>query len=166
MYMKKVQDITFHYTSEKMAIDLINYLNHKYDLYKYKSCVDAGSGKNKVWYKNLNLKEKYECEIQDGNNFYDFNVKVDWVIGNPPFHEAWKFTEKALDIANHGIAFLLNNACLNSNNTPKRVEYINSKDFYLQEIRVVSDKRWFGRYYFAIYTKHKNNFLTYERISY
>ena len=96
---EKTLDITFHYTNEKMAIDLINYLNLDYNC----SVLDAGSGKNKVWYKNINVKEKYECEIEDGNSFYDWNKEVDWIIGNPPFHEGWEFTKKALDIANIGI---------------------------------------------------------------
>jgi hypothetical protein len=33
------------------------------------------------------------------------------------------------------------------------------KGFYLKKIEVVSDKRWFGRYYFLIFTKEENNFL-------
>jgi hypothetical protein len=159
---EKTLDITFHYTNEKMAIDLINYLNLDYDC----SVLDAGSGKNKVWYKNINVKEKYECEIEDGNSFYDWNKEVDWIIGNPPFHEGWQFTKKALNIANIGIAFLLNNSALNSNNTPKRIQYMQEKGFYLQSMRVVADKRWFGRYYFVVYTKQKNDFLTFKRTSY
>lgn len=164
--MNNIKDITFHYTNEKMAIDLINVLKDKYDLSLFQSCVDAGSGKNKVWYNNLDFSIKYECEIEDGNDFVLFDKKVDWVIGNPPFHMGWKFTEKALDVANFGIAFLLNNSALNSNNTPKRIQYINSKGFYLQSMHVVSDKRWFGRYYFVIYTKEKSNFLTTTSFNY
>lgn len=156
------KDITFHYTNEKMAIDLIEFLNLPYET----SIIDAGSGKNKIWYNNLNVKEKYEYEIEDGNDFLKCDKKVNFVIGNPPYHLSWKFTEKALELADSGIAWLINNQALNSHNTPKRIEYMQNKGFYLSKMRIVSDKRWFGRYYFVIYTKNKNDILSYEKKSY
>lgn len=80
-------------------------------------------------------------------------------ISNPPYHLSWEFTKKALEIANVGIAWLLNNQCLNSQLTPRRIELIKQKGFYLQKIQVVADKRWFGRYYYLIFSKVENNFL-------
>lgn len=159
---QKPQDITKHYTSEAMAKDLIALLDFDYNT----SVLDACSGKNKVWYNNLNVKEKYECEIEDGSNFYDWNKKVDWIIGNPPYHESWQITLHALNIANYGIAWLLNNQVLNSHNTPARIEKMQQHGFYLQRMHVVADKRWFGRYYFVIYEKKPSSILTYKRLSY
>jgi hypothetical protein len=94
-----------------------------------------------------------------------WNKKVDWVIGNPPFHQSWLFAEKALKIASKGIAFLHNNTGLNSLFTPRRQQIISDAGFYLQKIHIVADKRWFGRYYFLIFTKEKNNFLSWEIIN-
>lgn len=93
-----VKDITFHYTSEEMAQDLIALL----PLTKEMSVLDAGSGKNKVWFKNFPCDEKYECEIEDNNDFFNWQKRVDWVVGNPPYHQSWLFTEKALNIAKGG----------------------------------------------------------------
>jgi len=76
------KDITFHYTNEQMVKDLISLLPIK----ETDTVLDAGSGKNKVWFNNLHVKEKYECEIDDGCDFMEWNKKVDWVVGNPPFH--------------------------------------------------------------------------------
>lgn len=153
----------FHYTQECMVVDLLNLLNLPFDI----SVLDPCSGNGyKPWFNNFNVKEKYECELDDGNNFLLYDKKVDWVIGNPPYHISWEFTKKALDIANIGVAWLINNQALNSHNTPKRIEYMQSKGFYLQKMHIVSDKRWFGRYYFVIYTKNKNDFLTCTRNSY
>ena len=67
MKNKKVKDISFHYTQEVMAKDLIALLK----LPKNVSALDAGSGKNKVWFKNINVRKKYECEIEDGVDFFD-----------------------------------------------------------------------------------------------
>lgn len=84
---------------------------------------------------------------------------MDWVVGNPPYHISWKFTEKALEIADVGIAWLVNNQALNSHFTPKRIQLMRQKSFYLQSIQVVADKRWFGRYYYLIFTKDYSDFL-------
>ena len=105
-YMKsKPKDISFHYTNEQMVKDLIALL----PLEKDDIVLDAGSGKNKVWYKNIPDKcVRYECEIEDGEDFLTYNKKYDWIVGNPPFHQGWLFTEKASQIAIKGIAFLGN----------------------------------------------------------
>ena len=49
--------------------------------------------------------------------------------------------------------------------TPARLEIMKSKGFELQHIRVVADKRWFGRYYFLIFEK-KPGFVSWERKTY
>lgn len=154
-----MKDITFHYTTEQMAKDLIALTPIK------GSVLDAGSGKNKVWYKNLRG-QKYECELEDGNNFYDWDKKVDWIIGNPPFHESWKFTEHALTVAQKGIAWLLNNQALNSHFTPRRLQRMADLGFHYSSIRVVADKRWFGRYYFIILEKKANKFISWQTKTY
>ena len=154
-------DITFHYTNEQMVRDLIAIT----PINTTDSVLDAGSGKNKVWFNNINVLEKYECEIEDGVDFLKWDKQVDWVIGNPPFHQGWLFLEKASKIANKGIAFLGNlnfwNSCL-----PSRFEMLKEKGFYLNKLHIVQDKRWFGRYYYLIFTKQNNNFLTWERKTY
>ena len=153
-----MKDITFHYTNEQMVRDLIAITPIK------GSVLDAGSGKNKVWFNNLSG-EKYECEIEDGVDFLEYDKKVDWVVGNPPFHLGWKFLEKASDVAMGGVAFLGNlnfwNSCL-----PNRFELLKQKGFYLQKIHIVQDKRWFGRYYYLIFTKDPNNFISWNTKTY
>ncbi|MDP4227189.1 MAG: hypothetical protein Q8910_12485 [Bacteroidota bacterium] len=151
-------NIELHYTNEQMVKDLISITPI------CGSVLDAGSGKNKVWFNNLSG-EKYECEIEDGVNFYDWDKKMNWVVGNPPFSHSWAFTEKAITIATDGIAFLVNNMGLNSQTTPRRLQIMKDAGFELQHIRVVSDKRWFGRYYFIIFEK-KKGFLSWERKTY
>ena len=155
---EKPKDITFHYTNEQMVKDLLKIIPIS------GSVLDAGSGKNKVWFKNLKGK-KYECEIEDDCDFLLWDKKVDWVVGNPPFKMGWLFLDKASQIATHGIAFLGNlnflNSCL-----PGRLEIIKQRGFQLNKIHIVQDKRWFGRYYFLIFTKDKNEFLSWNNKNY
>jgi len=147
----------FYYTNEQMVKDLIK-ITPITD-----SVLDAGSG-DKVWFNNLKG-EKYECEIDRGCDFYKWNKKVDWVIGNPPFHEGWKFLEKASQIANKGIGFLGNINFFNCL-TPLRLEKVKQQGFQLDKIHIVADKRWFGRYYYLIFTKKKNDFISWNKKSY
>ena len=156
--MKTKRPPEFYYTNEQMVKDLIAITPIS------GSVLDAGSGKNKVWFNNLSG-EKYECEIEDGCDFYKWDKKVDWVVGNPPFHESWKFFEKASEIAEKGIAFLINNLAFNSW-TPRRFELFKEKGFYLQRIHIVADKRWFGRYYYLIFGKEDKGFVSWERKTY
>ena len=130
------------------------------------SVLDAGSGKNKVWFNNLKG-EKYECEIEDGCDFYAWDKKVDWIVSNPPFHESWKFTEKAVGIARKGIAWLINNQALNSHMTPARLDWLREQGFTYSKIHVVADKRWFGRFYFIVLEKSTKKLeLSWERKTY
>lgn len=152
----KTRDISFHYTNEAMVKELLGLLELQ------GSVIDAGSGKNKVWFNNIPKNcERYECEIEDGCNFYEWQKKVNFVIGNPPFAEGWKFLKKASEVATDGIAFL---GSINFFNclTPKRLEELKGKGFTLAHIVVVSDLRWYGRYYFIVFAKGRNSFFSWN----
>lgn len=41
------------------------------------------------------------CEIQDGVDFFEFNQKVDWIIGNPPYSKFRKFFQHAFDLSSN-----------------------------------------------------------------
>ena len=45
------------------------------------------------------------CEIKEGRDFMDFDVRVDWVITNPPFSKLRKFLCKAMSVSEN-VAFL------------------------------------------------------------
>jgi len=76
-----MKDKTFYYTNEQMVKDLIELIPFEFCGEKV---LDAGSG-DKVWYNNIpDTLKRFECEIEDGCDFYKWDKKVDWVIGNPP----------------------------------------------------------------------------------
>ena len=161
----KDRDITFHYTNEEMVKDLIKLIPFSKE--SGDKVLDAGSGNNKVWFNNIpGHCVPLECELEDGCDYLiDWTEKVEWVIGNPPFSIGWKFLEKSIDIAIKGIAFLGNINfinCLNQN----RLQQLKEKGWYINKVHIVSDKRWFGRYYFIIFTRKENTLFSWNKKSY
>ena len=162
--MKKEKE--FYYTDEEMVKDLLEITPLK----DSEIILDAGSGENKVWFNNLDNRgifKKLECEIEDGCDFYKWDKRVDWVIGNPPFrhngeNQIWKWIDKASQIANKGMAFLLNHKVFNTL-TPVRLKLLVERGFYIQHIRIVADKRWFGRYYYLIFGKENKDFVSWKK---
>jgi hypothetical protein len=151
----------FHYTNKEMVKELLSITPILYT----DSILDAGSGHNKVWYNTVNVVEKYECELDDGNDFFAWNKKVDWVIGNPPFDNGWLFLDKASTIADKGIGFLGNLSFLNST-TPRRLQILSDKGFECNKIHIVSDARWFGRYYYMIFQRGVKSILSWNSKTY
>jgi len=45
------------------------------------------------------------CEILEGQDFFNWNNKVDWIITNPPYSKMRKFMVKSMEVADH-IVFL------------------------------------------------------------
>ena len=158
----------FYYTNEQMVKDLLALIPAE----REDTFLDAGSGKNKIWFNNLYCGQKFECEIEDGCDFYKWEKRVDWIVGNPPFRDKKNginqiplWIEKASKIAQKGMAFLINHKVINFL-TPSRLEKLKDKGFYLSKLQIVADKRWFGRYYYLIFTKEKNEFLGWNKKTY
>jgi len=125
--------------------------------------IDAGSGKNKVWYKNIPTSRKDEYEIDEGRDFLKFNGKADWVVGNPPFNQFINFCYHSCEICNKGFAFIISNGRFNQL-TPKRLSDFEAKGFYLSKIHIFNVKIWFGRYYFLIFTRKKSDCISYTNL--
>ncbi len=159
-------DKSFHYTNEDMVKELLSLTNYQGKI------LDPCAGLNKVFYNNFNTDNKDWCEIDLNKNFYDYNERSDWCITNPPFDLLWKDKEyktgimgKSLEITNKGIGYLVNVNGFNSF-TPKRLEFCKSFGFTISKIHIVSDSRWFGRYYYIILNKEDNNFISYNQKTY
>jgi len=135
-------------TPEMLAIDLIALVPILSD----DVVLDAGSGEHKVWYENIPSTRKKEVEIKDGKDFLTFSEQVDWVIGNPPFWQFIPFVLHSSEIARKGFGFLTNHSRINQL-TPRRLEKLKEKGFYLSVIHILCVKKWFGRYYFIVFTR-------------
>ena len=133
-----------HHTPEDIATKIIDSIN----IEPNSTILDPCAGSNKVFYNNfpINTDKKY-CEITEGIDFLNYNENVDYIISNPPFERKilWQFILKSIDIVNKEIYFLLNIDCLNVF-TIKRMKIMNDKGFYLNQIKFLEIKKWYGRY--------------------
>jgi len=66
--------------------------------------LDPCSG-NGVFLKYLPV-NSYSCEISQGKNFFDFQIKVDWVFGNPPYSIFRDWMKHSYEIADN-IVYLI-----------------------------------------------------------
>jgi hypothetical protein len=143
-----------HYTPTEVVILGLSMINFDKD----DIVIDAGSGKNKIWYNNISVQNKFEYEIEDGNDYLKSEKECDWTIGNPPFNLGWKFTEHALKHSRKGVLFLLSMNAINSNFTPKRLEIMKTLGFGITEMKLINISLWFGRYILIKYEKGKKRF--------
>ena len=69
-------------------------------------------------------------------------------IANPPFCPRklfWEFMIRAMETTTDRIYWLINLASMNVF-TPKRLEEMKKKGWYIQYQHIIADKRWYGRY--------------------
>lgn len=67
-------------------------------------CLDPCKGDG-AFYKYMPDKAEY-CEIREGKDFFDYNKKVNWVIGNPPYSIFEEFLRKSFEISDN-VSFLI-----------------------------------------------------------
>lgn len=155
---KKDEDYTTkHDTPEQLVKELLAFI----PIAENDTCLDAGSGKNKVWFNNFPSAHKDEVEIEEGKDFLKYDKQVDWVIGNPPYNQLLLFLFKSAEISKKGFAFLINHSRLNQL-TPVRLNKLADKGFFLSAIHICSVKSWFGRYYFIVFTGTKSDNITWQ----
>jgi hypothetical protein len=75
----------------------------------------------------------FSCEIQRGENFFDWTEKVDWIITNPPWSQIRPFLGHAMEVADH-VVFLMT---VNHVWTKARLRDIRDQGFGLKEIVLV-----------------------------
>ena len=148
-------------TPESLVIDLLKLVPFE----KEDFVVDAGSGEIKVWFNNIPTDNKDELEIDEGRDFLQYDKEVDWVVGNPPFRGFIDFIFKSSEICRKGFGFLTNHSRINQL-TPRRLENLKEKGFYLSKLHIFGCKKWFGRYYFILWTKKSSESISWNTKNY
>lgn len=156
---KMKKDPTLCMTKPEMAKILIERIKFKDGDVVIEPCRGDGA-----FYNNLlaNVEKKY-CEILEGLDYLEFNENVDITLSNPPFVPRklfWSFMEKAMTTTRREIYWLINLSSLNVF-TPKRLKEMEQQDWFINNMFVCADKRWFGRYVWVKITKEKTNFIEY-----
>ena len=153
--VEKNNDIVM--TNPTMAIYLISTIPFIDGDVVIEPCKGTGS-----FYDNLpsNTIKKY-CEINEGIDYLEFNEMVDYTISNPPFIPRklfWEFNKTAMNTTRKEIYWLISLISFNVF-TPKRLEEMKNKGWYINNFHIVSDKRWFGRYVWLRITREDKNFI-------
>lgn len=167
--MNDEQTYLFHQTPPALAKKLIEYVpliegDRVYEPFKGEGAFYSNFPTNTI---NLWAEIKYGRDYKDISGY-------DWVITNPPFRITddntringfWLTLDYFTRFAKKGVAFLFNKKCLEAL-TPRRLEILQQRGFYVQKIVVCAVKKWAGRYYFLILQKQPTPFLTYLRETY
>ena len=98
LFLEKPNPKDVVYTPEHISRGIICFLNPS------GLCLDPCKGDG-AFYKYLPQGSEY-CELEEQKDFFLYNKKVDWVIGNPPYSIFEQFLEKSFLIAEN-VSFLV-----------------------------------------------------------
>lgn len=150
----------FHQTPTELAIALMGKLN----LNETDRLYEPFKGEGAFYNVFPETNPKSWTEITEGRDYKEHTEEYDWVITNPPFrldtgskrvNAFWYLIDYFTQRAKKGIAFLANDSCFGTL-TPKRIEILNERGFYITKVIVSSVKKWRGRYYFIVLEKKHN----------
>lgn len=108
------------------------------------------------------------CEINEGKDYLEFEGEVDITLSNPPFVPRklfWKFHQKAMETTRREIYWLINISSLNVF-TPNRLLEMTEKKWYINQLHVVADKRWFGRYVWVKCSREDKQLFSFHKPSF
>ena len=150
----------FHQTPEALCKELIKYVPYE----EGDILFEAFRGEGNFFRQFPSNTQNIWTELEEGKCYTSYQGKIDWVITNLPFRlETNRGRVNAFiqllnyfsDRTEKGIAFLVNYKCWGAM-TPKRMNELQKKGWYLQKAIVCNIKKWSGRYYFLIFTKIPN----------
>lgn len=155
------KDETIVFTKPTMAIDLLSTIVFRSTDSVMEPCKGQGA-----FYDNFpSFVEKHFCEINEGIDYLQFDGMVDITISNPPFVPRklfWEFHQKAMETTRREIYWLLKLESLNTF-TPKRLEEMKTKGWFMNSFHIVQDKRWFGRYSFIKFSREDTNIISWNK---
>ena len=91
LFEKEVLKADIVYTPLAVSKNIVNFLSPN------GLCLDPCKGDG-AFYNYLPESAEY-CEIREGKDFFAYNKKVDWVIGNPPYSIFEDFLKHGFDIS-------------------------------------------------------------------
>ena len=160
----------FHQTPIELAQVLINSLDIQPSDILYEPFKGEGAVYNNFPTSNV----KNWSELTQGRDYKDYTGTYDWVITNPPFrletnntrvNAFWFLLDYFSQRARKGIAFLGNDKVFSSL-TPKRMETLKQRGWYLTTLTLCNVKKWRGRYYFFVLEKKESHLFKYLLDSY
>ena len=115
------------------------------------SVLDPSKGGG-VFFDNLPDCNKDYCEITENKDFFEYNKKVDLIIGNPPYSLWNKWIEHTMKITDK---FCYIFGCYNF--TDKRMRDILDSGFVITKFHLLKVNWWFGHSCIIVFERHKTN---------
>ena len=141
------------YTPKPVALKMIEMC----DLKEGDLVLDPSYGGG-VFYDNLpEYVNKYWCEIEKGKDFFEYDKRVDCIIGNPPYSLWDKWLEHTVKIADK---FCYIFGILNLTNI--RLRKIIDNGYGITKIHLINIDWWFGHYYLIVFEKNKPSIMSVE----
>ena len=141
------------YTPKDVALLMINLCHIKEDDTVLDPCLGGG-----VFYNNLPVCNKEWCEIEKDKDYFDFNDKVDLVIGNPPYSIWNKWIEHTVKITDK-FCFILGVYNL----TPPRLQILIDNGFGITYFHILKVDWWFSPSFIIIVEKNKESIINFTR---
>tara|TARA_R110000823_G_scaffold31045_1_gene88721 strand:- start:42 stop:530 length:489 start_codon:yes stop_codon:yes gene_type:complete len=153
----------FHYTPIEITKELIKDIDFIDNETVLETCRGGGA-----FYDILpDNVEKDWCEIDMGRDFFQHTTTTDISISNPPYrietpegrkNALIKWMDHQFSITKKECWLLLNGKCWSSM-TPNRLNKWKSLGWNLCYMRVLSIKKWYGRYYWICFSKTKPSII-------
>ena len=140
------------YTPKPVALKMIEMCNLK----EGDTILDPSLGGG-IFYDNLpEYVNKDWCEIDKGKDFFEYDKKVDCIIGNPPYSLLNKWLDHTMELTDK-FCYILG---FNLNDT--RLKRITDKGFGITRMHIIDIDWWFAHSFILIFEKNKPSIITAE----
>ena len=112
------------------------------------SILDPCAGKD-IFYNTFKNTQKYKCEIEKGNDFFDFDNQVELIYGNPPYSILTKWLEHSFKVATKKIKYIIGMYSV----TPCRLDLGKKYGWCVTSLILTQVPTWFQRSYIITFEK-------------
>lgn len=138
------------YTPDIVALQMIKMCNITANM----SVLDPSKGGG-VFYDNLPECQKDYCEIDENKDFFNYNKKVDLIIGNPPYSLWDRWIEHTITLTDK---FCYIFGFLNLTNT--RIQKLKKHGYNITQLHLFEVEWWFGRSFIVMFEKNKESIIS------
>jgi hypothetical protein len=146
------------YTPSNVVKVHLNLIDHTPDDKWFDPFFGAGA-----YYNAFPTSNKSWTEITLNKDFFQYTEPCDIIASNPPYSMIDKVLEKSVQLNPRVISYLIGL----HNLTTKRIEYMNTKGYYLKTLHMLKIYEWYGMSCIVVFDKSCNkNCISFDRTVY